>query len=33
MIDWFTALIVFALIDFVGGVLLFAWLMMKVIHD
>ncbi|SUI81062.1 Uncharacterised protein [Serratia quinivorans] len=33
MIDWFTVVVVLALFGFVGGVLTFAWVMMKVIHD
>ncbi len=31
--DWFTLVIVFVLATFCGGVLLFAWLMLKVISD
>jgi hypothetical protein len=33
VIDWFTVLIVLALLGFVSGVMTFAWLMMKVIND
>jgi hypothetical protein len=33
VIDWFTVVIVLALFSFVGGVLAFAWVMMKVIND
>lgn len=33
MIDWFTLVLLLALLSFVGGILAFAWLMMKVIHD
>lgn len=33
MIDWLTVFIVLALFGFVGGVMTFAWVMMKVIND
>ncbi len=33
VIDWFTLLMVLALLGFISGILAFAWLMMKVIHD
>jgi hypothetical protein len=33
MIDGFTLVILLALLVFFGGILAFAWLMMKVIHD
>jgi len=33
VIDWFTVVIVLALFVFVGGILTFSWVMMKVIND